>query len=97
MTIRDSWPAGQDESVICIACGTEMRLSEACEYDKYGGQYHREDDCFQYLCESCFGVSHHLSRSGLEETLIEAGAGRVSDRIFLRRYFDLAGGESTRG
>ncbi|WP_336035222.1 DUF7562 family protein [Halobacterium yunchengense] len=75
-----------DDTVSCIACGEELSREDAREYDKHGDRWDRDGKRFEYLCKPCFrGLAKH-SRDGLEDALAAAGAGRVDDAEFLRRF-----------
>ena len=72
--------------VTCIACGAQVERSAAREYDKYGDRWDRDGKSFEYLCKSCHRALTKQPRSGLESLLDRAGAGRVTDDEFLRRF-----------
>ncbi|QCC49515.1 hypothetical protein DV707_17220 (plasmid) [Halobellus limi] len=78
------------EEVVCIACGDTISRSDAREYDKYGDRWDREGKTFEYLCKPCHRDCCHQPRTGLEETLINAGAGETEQPTFLRQYRRLA-------
>lgn len=84
------WPRDSDRQVTCIACGETLSREEAREYDKYGDRWEREGKEFEYLCKPCHRDCCHQNREGLEQTLVEADAGRPDRKTFLRRYCDLA-------
>lgn len=83
------WRSRSQETVTCIACGTEVPRSKAREYDKYGDRWERRDKEFEYLCKSCHRECCHQPRDGLETTLVQADAGRVDRDGFLARYDEL--------
>ncbi|MFB6113888.1 MAG: hypothetical protein ABEJ58_07280 [Halodesulfurarchaeum sp.] len=82
---------GPDQSVTCIACGTEVPRGEAREYDKYGDRWDRADKTFEYLCKRCYSDVDNQPRKDLEVVLEQSGAGRVSDAQFLERFFAMDG------
>lgn len=88
MSTRNRWHTSSDETVACIACGTEVARTDAREYDKHGNRYDREAKRFEFLCKSCYREYSHQPRDGLESTLVEAGAGTTDDRTFLSRYVE---------
>ncbi|EMA32891.1 DUF7562 family protein [Haloarcula japonica] len=90
MDFRNAWHRDADEEVCCIACGETVARSDAREYDKYGNRWNRDDKSFEYLCKPCYREYCHFDRGGLEDRLEAAGAGTVSQGVFLRRYRDLA-------
>lgn len=77
---------GTDRSVTCIACGMELPRSQAREYDKYGDRWEREGKSFEFLCKDCFRDLTKQSREGLECQLEQAGAGRVTDSVFIELF-----------
>ena len=88
------WPGREKtRTVSCIACGESVERSEAREYDKYGDRWDREDKEFEYLCKPCFRDTSNVTRDGLEQRLVDAGAGTNTREEFLRRYLDGAGAE----
>jgi len=92
MDYRNAWHRDTAETVTCIACGDEVSRADALEYDKYGDRWDREDKTFEYLCKECYSDHSHAPRSGLEDRLEAAGAGRTDRATFLARYRDLAAG-----
>lgn len=78
-----------DHPVVCIACGEHILRSAAREYDKYGDRWEREGKSFEYVCKPCFRELTKQPRDDLESTLVGAGAGRVSDDEFFRRFASL--------
>jgi len=72
-----------EKRVTCIACGETVARDDAREYDKHGDRWSREDKRFEYLCKPCHRGCRHRTRDGLEETLIEAGAGEACRKKFL--------------
>ncbi|WP_248515519.1 DUF7562 family protein [Salinarchaeum laminariae] len=76
---------GDDGSVICIACGTELSRSAAREYDKEGDRWNREEKTFEYLCKPCDRDRSHQPRRGLEADLVASGAGECDRDEFLAR------------
>jgi hypothetical protein len=76
----------EGSTVDCIACGETLACEDAREYDRYGDRWDRADKRFEYLCKPCYDEQCHLPRDGLEETLVEAGAGDVGRRAFLRSF-----------
>lgn len=72
--------------VICIACGSTIDRSDAWEYDKHGDRWDREGKEFEHLCKPCHGDLCRQPRSGLEEMLIEIGAGERTRDDFLAAY-----------
>ena len=70
---------GTGEEVTCIACGESIRRADAREYDKEGDRWQREDKEFEFLCKPCYKELCHQPRDGLEDRLVEIGAG-VTDR-----------------
>ena len=87
MTIRDAWHRGEP-AVTCIACGESISRSDAREYDKHGDRWERADKEFEYLCKPCDRERCHAARDGLEDRLVEAGAGDSDRDTFLAAYFD---------
>ncbi|UWG46934.1 Zn finger protein, C2H2 type [Halanaeroarchaeum sp. HSR-CO] len=77
-----------DVEVTCVACGDRVERAAAREYDKYGDRWDREGKSFEYLCKPCFRGLIKQHRQGLESLLERAGAGRVADETFLRRFAD---------
>ena len=75
-----------ETAVTCIACGDELRRSDAREYDKDGDRWHREAKQFEYLCKPCDRRRSRQPRRGLESTLVECGAGEVDRDAFLERF-----------
>jgi hypothetical protein len=88
MSTRNGW-RGAEETVSCIACGTEVPQAEAREYDKHGNRFDRDGKEFEFLCKPCDAEYCHQPRDGLEATLVRAGAGRTDDDTFLRQYLEL--------
>ncbi len=86
MSTRNRWHADSDETVCCIACGTDVPRTDAREYDKHGNRFEREDKQFEFLCKPCHKEYSHQPRNELEATLVEAGAGTTDDTTFLKRY-----------
>jgi hypothetical protein len=72
--------------VTCVACGTDLPRSEAREYDKFGDRYDRRDKEFEYLCKPCYRDLCHQPRRGLEDLLVDSGAGERSRDGFLAEY-----------
>lgn len=97
MSIRDRWLSKVDGGVVCIACGRELRRSDAREYDKHGDRWDRAGKQFEYLCKPCYSEYSHQPRKGLEALLVDAGAGTVDRNSFLRRYCELANQETSSG
>lgn len=75
-----------EQSVVCIACGEVLARSNAREYDKHGDRWERDGKQFEFLCKPCYRTSGQYSREGLEETLIAANAGEVTDEEFLKAF-----------
>ena len=78
----------RNQVVSCIACGTDLERADAREYDKYGNRWERDDKEFEYLCKPCFRDLTKHARDGLEDVLVDLGAGRVSDEEFLERFLE---------
>jgi hypothetical protein len=85
------------QEVTCVACGTDLRRSEAREYDKHGDRYDRRDKEFEYLCKPCYRDLCHQPRRGLEADLVAAGAGEQSRSGFLADYAARVGAEEPTG
>lgn len=83
-------------AVTCIACGSDVLRSDAREYDKYGDRYDRRDKEFEYLCKPCHRDLCHQPRRGLEDVLVESGAGEQSRERFLADYDALVTGSDAR-
>lgn len=81
--------------VVCIGCGETIERSSAREYDKYGDRWDRAGKDFEYLCKSCDKTRCHHSRDGLEEMLIDAGAGETDRETFLRAFLDRCEADSS--
>ena len=75
--------------VTCIACGESLSRDDAREYDKHGDRYSREGKEFEYLCKPCHRDCCHQPRTGLEDTLVQAGAGTADRETFLRQFSQL--------
>jgi hypothetical protein len=86
MPLRKDRAFRSNSKVICIACGSEIPREKAREYDKHGDRWNRDDKEFEFLCKPCHRDSCHQPRLGLEQTLIEAGAGTTDDHCFLMRF-----------
>ena len=71
---------------MCIACGETLARSDAREYDKHGDRWDREGKQFEYLCKPCYQDAGQHSLDGLEEELIAANAGKVTDEEFLQAF-----------
>ena len=83
------WPRREKErTVTCIACGDTLARGDAREYDKHGDRWDRDGKRFEHLCKPCFRETCHLGRDGLEDALVEAGAGEHATEEFLARYLD---------
>ena len=80
--------------VTCVACGADLPRSDAREYDKFGDRYDRRDKEFEYLCKPCYRDLCHQPRRGLEDLLVESGAGETDREGFLEAYAELATGEA---
>ena len=81
------WPSRRrTPTVTCIACGTSVPRDEAREYDKYGDRWDRDGKAFEHLCKPCDRACCHHSRAGLEELLVEIGAGERTQEEFLTWY-----------
>ena len=76
----------ENDPVTCISCGVSVERSDAREYDKHGDRWDREGKEFEYLCKPCFRDLTKHGRTGLEEALEDAGAGRVTDAEFVERF-----------
>ncbi len=76
------------EPVTCIACGDTIDREDAREYDRYGDRWDRENKRFEYLCIECHRREGHLSRDGLEETLVAVGSGYPSPGAFVAAYYE---------
>ncbi|MCU4799957.1 hypothetical protein SAMN05216559_2152 [Halomicrobium zhouii] len=81
--------------VTCIACGESVDRTDAREYDKHGDRWNRRDKEFEYLCKPCHRDLTHQPRSGLEDTLDDAGAGELDQARFLQQYHDLVRGRDS--
>jgi hypothetical protein len=77
------------DRVTCIACGEEVPRSDAREYDKYGDRFDRRDKEFEHLCKACYREQSHQPRQGLEDILVESGAGEADCEGFLETYTEL--------
>ncbi|GGN96352.1 DUF7562 family protein [Haloarcula pellucida] len=89
MSDRNAWHRDGGE-VTCLSCGESVSRDDAREYDKHGDRWNREEKSFEFLCKPCYRECCHSPRRGLEERLIEAGAGTTDQTTFLRRYCALA-------
>ena len=91
------WRSGGNEATVtCIACGTELPRSQAREYDKEGDRWERRGKEFEYLCKDCHGDLCHQPRRGLEQRLV-AVADATDDpdqETFAATYYRLAADES---
>ena len=81
--------------VTCIACGASVDRTEAREYDKHGDRWNRRGKEFEFLCKPCHRDLTHQPRSGLEDTLNDAGAGERTRSEFLQRYQELVDGRDS--
>ncbi|WP_435129377.1 DUF7562 family protein [Halobaculum sp. D14] len=81
------------DDVTCIACGETVPRGDAREYDKHGDRFTRDGKRFEYLCKPCDRERSRQPRSGLESTLVDAGAGRVPTAEFLSRFVRLTDGD----
>jgi len=87
------WRSGSDggrdrKTVVCIACGTSLRRSDAREYDKEGDRWSRHGKEFEHLCKECYRTLCHQPRDELEALLVEVGEGeQLSQGDFLERYY----------
>jgi len=79
-------PGGKEGTVTCPACGRQLDRENAREYDKYGDRFDRRGKSFEYFCTDCHDELSLQGREGLEETLIEIGAGKEHDEEFFRRF-----------
>jgi hypothetical protein len=89
------WPARDDDTVTCIACGEAVPRSSAREYDKHGDRWTRADKAFEYLCKPCYQSLCLQPRGGLETLLSEIDTEASRER-FLERYLELVGDERDR-
>ncbi|QIO23478.1 hypothetical protein [Haloarcula sp. JP-L23] len=89
MSDRNAWHRDGGE-VTCLSCGESVSRDDAREYDKHGDRWNRDEKEFEFLCKPCYRECCHSPRQGLEERLIEAGAGTTDRETFLRRYCALA-------
>ena len=69
-----------------MACGLSLSRSDAREYDKFGDRYDRRDKEFEYLCKPCYRDLCHQPRRGLEDLLVDSGAGECSRDGFLAAF-----------
>jgi hypothetical protein len=79
----------EEKTVVCIACGTSLRRSEAREYDKRGDRWSRRGKAFEHLCKECYRNLCHQPRDELEDLLVEIRGesdGTLSRATFLERY-----------
>jgi len=83
------WRSRSNGDVTCIACGTEVARSDAREYDRYGDRWGKRDRDFEFLCKPCYRECCHQPREGLEDVLVDAGAGQTEQADFLSRYHDI--------
>ena len=60
-----------ETTVVCIACGTSLRRSEAREYDKLGNRWERHGKSFEHLCKECYRELCHQPRDELESLLVD--------------------------
>ena len=81
-------------TVDCIACGASIARADAREYDKEGDRWERHGKEFEYLCKDCYRDLCHQPRRGLEDLLVESGAGETDREGFLEAYAELATGEA---
>lgn len=77
------------ETVTCIACGTDIDHSDAREYDKYGDRWDRDGKTFEHLCKACYRELCHQPRDELEGLLVEIDAGEHPQEDFLSWYYAL--------
>ncbi|MUV89496.1 hypothetical protein GJ629_05965 [Halapricum sp. CBA1109] len=77
---------GGEAAVTCIACGEEIQRGDAREYDKHGNRWERTDKEFEFLCKPCHGDICHQPRDGLEQRLIDIGAGESDRETFLSSF-----------
>lgn len=77
-------PDGAREAVTCPACGQTLPREDAREYDKFGDNFDHEAKPVEYFCQDCYEELSFQDRTGLEELLIEIGAGDTTDATFLR-------------
>ncbi|NIU64375.1 MAG: hypothetical protein GWN73_02600 [Actinobacteria bacterium] len=75
-----------DRRVVCPACGQRLARADAREYDKHGNRWERGEKAFEYLCKPCHDALSHQARDGLEDLLVDLGAGEVDRDAFLRGY-----------
>jgi len=78
----------EDDEVTCIACGTSLPRGEAREYDKYGDRWDRTGKEFEHLCKDCYRDQCHQPRDGLEDLLVDVGAGDRSQEAFVAEFYD---------
>ena len=84
------WPSrGDDDGVVCIACGEQLPRGQAREYDKHGDRWDRQNKSFEYLCKDCHSELSHQPRGGLEALLtdVEDDAAADPGAAFLSRYW----------
>jgi len=87
------WRSGSDGSgdgktVVCIACGSSLRRSDAREYDKEGDRWSRRGKDFEHLCKECYRNLCHQPRDELEALLVDIADGEELSRSdFLERYY----------
>ncbi len=79
-------PVDASDAVTCVACGRELPRVDAREYDKHGDRWERRGKDFEHLCKTCHEQLCHQNRAGLEDLLVDIGAGTHDDGEFLRRY-----------
>jgi hypothetical protein len=77
---------GDDDTVVCIACGDSVPRSSAREYDKHGDRWDRADKSFEHLCKACHRSLCHQPREELEALLVEIDAGERTRDEFLEWY-----------
>jgi len=84
------WPVrSRTETITCLACGCEVRRSDAREYDKYGDRWDREQKRFEHLCRTCHSDLCHHSRDDLEALLVELERETDTTTEFLACYSEL--------
>jgi hypothetical protein len=74
------------ESVTCIACDADLKRSDAREYDKHGDRWNRDGKEFEFLCKPCYQELCHQPRKGLEDRLVDIGAGSCDQETFLSAF-----------
>lgn len=79
----------EKELETCIACGGMVTREDSRIYDTNltMGTGNADPD---RVCKECHFELNHYTRDGLEDELVEAGAGEVSNREFVHRFMQVS-------